>query len=113
MINCYGQLKDKFLILPSSFKLAYFRATHKVEEGLDRENNKRRFKESTGEDEDKTGLNDEELGETEEAHEIAKGGGNGEENVATNQIKNIDLPSALSAQNRYVTILSKLLYPCP
>ena len=79
---------------------------HKAEEGLDRENNKRRFKESTGEDEGNTGLNDEELSEAEEAREIAKGGGNGEENFARNQLKNVDLPSASSAQNRYVTILS-------
>ena len=58
-------------------------------------------------------MNDEELSEAEEAREIAKGGATGEENVAKNQIKNVDLPSASSAQNRYVTILSKLLYPCP
>ena len=96
-----------FFPLLLSWLIFNFIEQHKVEEGLDRENNKRRFKESTGEDEGNTRLNDEELSE------IAKGGATGEENVAKNQIKNVDLPSASSAQNRYVTILSKLLYPCP
>ena len=45
---------------------------------------------------------DEELSETEEAWESAKGG---EKNVPKNQRKNADLPSTSSAQKRYVTIL--------
>ena len=54
---------------------------------------------------------DEELSETEETWENAKGGATGEENIAKNRGKNADLPSTSSARNRYVTILSKLLYP--
>ena len=57
-------------------------------------------------------MNDEELSETEEAWESEKGGAGGEENAAKNQRKNTDLPSTSSAQKRYVTILSKLSYPC-
>ena len=58
-------------------------------------------------------MNDEELSQTEEVWESAKGGAGGEENAAKNQRKNTDLLRTSSAQNRYVTILSKLLYPCP
>ena len=55
---------------------------------------------------------EEELSETEEAWESEKGGAGGDENAAKNRRKNTDLPSTSSAQKRYVTILSKLLYPC-
>ena len=48
---------------------------------------------------------DEELSETEEAWECAKGGTGREENILKNQRKNADLPSTSSAQKRYVTIL--------
>ena len=58
-------------------------------------------------------MNDKELSETEEACESAKGGASGEENVAKNRRKNADLPSTSSAQNRYATVLSKLLHPHP
>ena len=102
-----------FFPLLSSWFIFNFIEQHKVGEGLDRENNKTGFKESTGEDEGKTGVNDEELSETEEPWESTEGGAGTVEKVAKNQRKNSDLPSTSSAQNRYVTILSKLLYPHP
>ena len=107
------RINFSFFPLLSSWLIFNFIEQHKVEERLDRENNKRRFKESTGEDEDKTGVNDEELSESEEAWKSAKEGVGGEENVAKYRRKNADLPSASSPQNRCVTILSKLLYPHP
>ena len=55
---------------------------------------------------------EEELSESEEDWESEKGGAGGEGNAAKNG-KNTNLPSTSSAQKRYVTILSKLLYPCP
>ena len=58
-------------------------------------------------------MNDEELSESEEDWESEKGGAGGEGNAAKNG-KNTNLSSTSSAQKRrYVTILSKLLYPCP
>ena len=43
-------------------------------------------------------MNGEELSESEEAWECAKGGAGGEENIAKNRRKNADLPSTSSAQ---------------